>query len=80
MFMLTAVIYLVICFLAITSLQGFVHSTTAQLSCHLQKVVAITGDHLGESKIKFPSNLSAVGNIFSETGHMFVSRTVSDKT
>ena len=61
-------------------MQGFVHSTTAQLSCHLQKVVAITGDHLGENKIKFPSNLNGVGNILSETGHGLVWWTVSDET
>ena len=62
------IFYVAIYFLAITSLQRFAHATTAQLLCHVKNIVTITLLDLGESKIKFPSNLNSVGNIFSETG------------
>ena len=55
-------------FLAITSLQCFAHATTAQLVCQVKILWQSLFLNLGESKIKFSSNLNSVRNIFSETG------------
>ena len=45
----------------IMSLQSFVHATTAQLSSHVQKLIASLDDNVDDGRMKFPSNLSYDG-------------------
>ena len=58
----------VIPLLALRSQQVFAHTTTAQLSCHVQNFVAITVFYRDESEARFPSDLSCDGGTVSETG------------